>query len=111
MAKLFKTKDPSELRVVRVLIRLTKKEDQQIRHSASIRQMDVSEFIRRTALGRPANVDYETEIVVALVGLRMAINELRGLHATMVERGIQPPADDWRPVMLAARAAIERISK
>ncbi|MEB0082315.1 hypothetical protein QN379_09835 [Glaciimonas sp. Gout2] len=108
MTKLFKKKDPSELRSVARRIRLTEEEDKKIRHSASIRQMDISEFIRRAALGRKANVDYETEIVLALSDVTRVI---RGLHAALVERGITPPEDEWRPVILDARAAILRISK
>lgn len=70
--------------------------------------MTLSEFIRRAALGRRADVDYETEIVLALSDITRAI---RGFHAAMVERGITPPEELLRPVILEARAAILRISK
>lgn len=110
MTKLFKNKDPATVRSVRYPILLTEEEAETIRHSASIRQMSVADFMRRAALGRKADVDFETEIVVALNGLRRTIMELHELHAAMVERGLQPPADDWRPVILEARAAIERIT-
>lgn len=112
MTDLFKKKEASELRSVRRELRFTQKEDAQIRHSASLRMMDVSDFIRRAALGRKnPNVDYETEIRVLLLGLRSDIQTLRDLHLRMVDQGIQPPADDWRPVMLAMRAAVERITR
>lgn len=70
--------------------------------------MDVSDFMRRAALGRKADVDYETEIVLALSDITRVI---RGFHAALVERGITPPEDELRPVILEARAAILRISK
>ncbi|MGV8954984.1 MAG: plasmid mobilization protein [Cypionkella sp.] len=110
MTKFFKNKDPATARSVRYPLMLTKEEAETIRHSANIRQLSVAEFVRRAALGRKADVDFETEIVVALNGLRRTIMELSGLHAAMVERGLQPPADDWRPVILEARAAIEQIT-
>ena len=108
MTKLFKKKTEHELKSVRYQIRLTAKDDEKIRHSAKIRQMDVSEFIRRAALGRKANVDYETEIVLALSDSTRAI---RALHAAMVERGIPPPEDLLLPIIVGAGDAIMRISK
>ena len=108
MTKLFQKKDASDLRSVKRLICLTEKEDEKIRHAASIRQMAISEFMRRAALGRKADVHYETEIVLALSDITRAI---RGFHAALVERGITPPEEVLRPVILDARAAILRISK
>ncbi len=108
MTKLFKKKSAQELKSVRYQIRLTTDDDEKIRHSASIRQMDVSEFIRRAALGRKANVDYETEIVLALIDITRAI---RALHAAMVEQKFPPPEELLLPVILEARAAMLRISK
>jgi uncharacterized protein (DUF1778 family) len=108
MTKLFKKKPEQELKSVRYQIRLTIKDDEKIRHSAKIRQMDVSEFIRRAALGRKANVDYETEIVLALIDITRAI---RALHAAMVKQSFLPPEELLLPVILEARAAMLRISK
>ncbi len=108
MTKLFKKKPELELKSVRYQIRLTIKDDEKIRHSAKIRQMDVSEFIRRAALGRKANVDYETEIVLALIDSTRAI---RALHKAMVERGIPPPEELLLPIIVGAGDAILRISK
>ncbi|AMR80271.1 hypothetical protein A2G96_09580 [Cupriavidus nantongensis] len=70
--------------------------------------MDESEFIRRAALGRKADVDFETEIVLALSDITRAV---RALHADMVERGITPPEAELLPLILEARAAMLRISK
>lgn len=109
MAKHFFTKkDDSQRRGIRKVFRVTEEEDQKIRHSAAIRQMDESEFVRRAALGRKADVDFETEIVLALSDSTRAV---RALHAAMVERGIAPPEAELLALILEARAAILRISK
>ena len=108
MTKLFKPKAEIDSKPVRYQIRLGAKDDKTIRRSAEIRQMTVSEFIRRAALGRRADVDYDTEIVLALSDITRAI---RAFHAAMVERDIAPPEDLLRPVILDARAAMLRISK
>ena len=108
MTKLFKKKDESERRSARYQINLNEAEVTEIRHLAKIRQMGVAEFMRRAALGRKADVDYETEIVLALIGITKAI---RGLHKGMVEQGFPPPEELLLPVILDARAAMLRISK
>ena len=108
MGKLFTKKDAEEVRSKRRELRLTEKEDAQICHSASIRQMDVSEFIRRAALGRKADVSYETEIVLQLSDVVRAI---RAIHKAMVEHKIVPPEHIWGPLMDSAEAAMLRISK
>lgn len=106
--KLFKQVSDAERKDDPILVRLSKADAEAIRHSAAIRQLSVSEFIRRAALGRKADVDYETEIVLVLSAVTRAI---RGMHAALVERGISPPEEEWRPVIVEARAAILRISK
>lgn len=104
----FKKKDDSERRKIRKVFRVTEEEDQQISKSASVRQLDESEFMRRAALGRRADVDYDTEIVLALSGITRAV---RGMHAGMVERGIAPPETEMLSLIRDARSAIQRISK
>lgn len=104
----FQKKPDAQKRTVPTLVRWTEDEVQKVRHSASIRQMDVTEFIRRAALGRKADVDFETEIVLALSDITRAV---RALHAAMVERGITPPEAELLPLILEARAAMLRISK
>ena len=108
MTKLFEKKNPSDLRSVRRPILLTKEEDEKIRHSANIRNLSVAEFIRRAALGRKADVRYETEIVLQLSDVVRAI---RAIHKAMVEHKIVPPEEIWGPVMDSAEAAMLRISK
>jgi hypothetical protein len=75
---------------------------------ANIRQMSVSEFIRRAALGRKADVDYETETILILSEVTKL---MRVLHAGLVDHGIEPPEEDMRLVIHEAKAAMLRISQ
>ena len=106
MTNLFKKKNPSDLRSIRRPILLTKEEDEKIRHSANIRNMSVAEFMRRAALGRKADVRYETQIVLQLSDVVRAI---RAIHKAMVDMQIEPPEDIWGPVMDEAMAAMLRV--
>lgn len=108
MAKLFKKIDAESRRSVRRHIRLKIEEDQQIREAADVRQMDVSEFIRRAALGRRADVSYDKKIVLALSDV---VRRLKELHAAVKATGHPPPEKDWLPVILDAREAMLRIEK
>lgn len=103
----FQKKPDAEKRSVQMLVRWTPDEAQKVRHSAGIRQMDVAEFIRRAALGRKADVDHETEAVLALGAIT---REVRALHAALVKLGITPPEEALLPVILEARQAILKIS-
>lgn len=106
MTKLFKRKPDDAVKSVRYQLRLTTKDDAAIRHAASIRQMDVAEFMRRAALGRRADVDFDTEIVLALSA---CVRSVRDLHAALIEREITPPDDVLRPIITEAIAAMHRI--
>lgn len=106
MTKLFQKKEPADLRSVRYPIMLTQAEAEQIRHSANIRNMSVAEFMRRTALGRKADVHYETQIVLQLCDVTRAI---RAIHKAMLELKIAPPEEVWEPLIDEAVAAMRRI--
>ena len=108
MTKLFKKKSPSELRSIRRPILLTIEEDEKIRHSAKIRNMCVAEFMRRAALGRKADVDYDTQIVLQLSDV---VRSIRAIHKAMVDLKIEPPEGIWGPVMDEALNALLRIGK
>lgn len=109
MIKLF-TKIPAETkRSLRYEVRLTASEAEKICTSAKIRNLSVAEFIRRTSLGRRADVSYDTEIVLALRDVTQAI---RRMHADLVDRNMLPEEiEEWRPVIEQATAAMVRISK
>ncbi len=108
MTPLFKNKSPEQVKSIRLEVRLTASENEKIRKAADVRNMAVSEFVRRAALGRRADVQYQTGIVLALIDVTRS---MRALHAAVVARGILPPEEEWLPVILEARAAILRISK
>lgn len=108
MTTLFKKKDESSFRSVRCELRLTREEDQLIRDAAGLRQLDVSEFIRRAALGRKADVRVEVEIVLMLIEV---VKEMRELHTAVVATGALPPESQWKPVIDQAVSAMLRIQK
>lgn len=106
--RIFKAKDANERRSLRKVFRVTEDESKQIKKAADDRQMDEGEFMRRAALGRRADVDHETEIVLALSEVTRAV---RAIHADLIARGIAPPEEALLPLILDARAAMLRISK
>lgn len=103
---LFKPVSDEDRKDVSILLRMCKSDAETIRHSASIRNMSVNEFIRRAALGRRADVNFETKIVVQLSDVCRAIREI---HKGMLELGIAPPEEVWSPVMDEAMAAMLRV--
>ena len=106
MTKLFTAKASADLRSVRYPILLTQEEAETIRHSASIRNMSVAEFMRRAALARKADVNYETQIVLELSDI---IRAIRAIHKQMVEMQIPPPEEIWSPLIDEAISAILRV--
>lgn len=109
MTKLFKTKPAHEKRTIRYPILLTEKEAETIRHSSLIRNLSVADFIRRAALGRKADVQYETEIVLVLWSL---VNEIKNMHAS-ITKNMKLPAEfvEWRTVIGAAQEAIAKLKE
>lgn len=106
--KLFTAVPEDDRKSDSILIRCTVADAATIRKQASIRSLPTSEYVRRAALGRTANVDYETDTILALSALTRAIREL---HAALVEEGQPVMEEDLRPIILGARAAMLRISK
>lgn len=108
MSKLFEKKSPSDIRGRILPIRVTQGEHVEITHLASIRNLAVADFVRRAALGRRADVDYHTDIVLALSNVVKSIRELR---AAIAETG-RPPQDEVLMLVLReAIAAMLRIAK
>lgn len=108
MTKLFKTKPAHQKRTIRYPILMTEKEAETIRQAALIRNLSVADFIRRAALGRKADVKFETEIVLALCNL---VDEIKELHAG-IKKNMKLPAEfvEWRVVIHAAQEAISKIN-
>lgn len=108
MVKLFKKKEDADKGLKRRELRLTEEEDRQICDAAALRQLNVSEFMRRAALGRKADVKIEVEIVLMLIEV---VKDIRELHAAVLAAGALPPEQQWQPVIDHAVAAMLRIEK
>ena len=91
---------------VRLEFRATVAEREKIKVLAASRQMPVSEYLRRTALARPAPLDMDTELVLQLSDATRAI---RDLHEAYLAIGCQPPEDLLLPVIHNVTAAILKI--
>lgn len=108
MSAHFKSKPREQRRTVRYEIMLSLAEADDIRTSARIRNLSVADFTRRAALGRRADVRFETETVLAL---REAVQAIRQLHATFAAKDFRLPVDRLGELIDAALAAMLRISK
>jgi len=86
-----------------VLVRFSAHDLSTIRESARVHNLSTSEFLRRAGLGRRADVDHESRMVLALSDSTRAI---RALHASMLDLGIEPPEELLRSAILAAGTAI-----
>jgi len=104
----FKKRSEEETKSVKTLIGWTPDEAAKVRAAAKHRSLPVAEFIRRAALGRRADVDFVTDIVLSVSDLTKAIREL---HAAMIQQGITPPSDELLSLIVEGRAAMLRISK
>jgi uncharacterized protein (DUF1778 family) len=94
MARFKKLSDEVRKKVP-ILIRVSRSDAETIRRSASNRSMSVPDFVRRAALSRPADLDYENQIVLKLGEV---VRCLRELNTTMVKLEIPPPHEIWEPV-------------
>ena len=106
--KLFTKKSDADLRTFRCSVMLNADENVAIKHAADIRHLSVADYFRRTALGKRTDVDYEMEIVLRLSTI---VQTIRDLHVDLVERGLEPTAEGFRPVIDEAIAAMLRIEK
>ena len=108
MSKPFEKVPKAEKRTVRYEIMLFTKEAEEIRTSAKIRNLSVADFMRRAALGRRADVRFETETVLAL---REVVQAIRQLHTTFAAKDAALPKEELGQVIDAALAAMLRIEK
>lgn len=108
MSKLFKKIPASEKRSIRYEILLSTKEAESIRNSAQIRNLAVADFMRRAAMGRRADVHFDTEIVLSL---REVVKLIRQLHATYITAGVVVPKNELGKLIDEALVAMKRISK
>jgi hypothetical protein len=111
MSELFKKKEEHEKRSKSRLIRFTAIELEQIQEKASIRNLEFSEYMRRTALGRKADVRFDQKIVLTLYQL---VQEIRRLYKISLENKTPLPPDvveSLRILIVDAGNAIQKISK
>ena len=94
-------------KIFRCEIRLTAVDAATISASARARNLSVCEYMRRTALGRRADVCYESQIVLSLSEV---VEAFKMLHLAVVEHGLLPTEHEWDPVLDEAVAAMQRIS-
>lgn len=97
-----------ERKIFRCEIRLTAIDAATVSAAARARNLSVCEYMRRTALGRRADVCYESQMVLELTDV---VETFKILHATVVEYGYLPVNQEWDPVIEEAVAAMQRISK
>lgn len=113
-AKLFAAVPDEERRRLRIPVLVTANEKSQIEHNASIRSLSASDYMRRVALGRKADVRYDTQIVLALTEV---VQSIRTLNLDLVAMQIQDTdklgalLDTMREAIGEAKAALLRIDK
>lgn len=105
--KLFSVLPSGVGKEVRIEFRVSKAEREKIKILAAARQMPLSEFLRRAALGRAAPLDFDTDLVLRLSDATRAI---RDLHKGYLNNGLNPPEDLLGPAMEAILIALHRIS-
>lgn len=108
MNPLFKQKPLSEKRRIRYEIMLSAVEAEEIRTSARIRNLSVADFMRRAAMGRRADVQFDKEIVLTL---REVVQLIRQLCTTYIAAGVEVPKIEFGMLIDEALVAMKRISK
>ena len=103
MSKLFKKMPIEKRKISRCEIRLTAIDAATISASAEARNLSMSDFMRRAALGRRADVHFETEIVVSL---REVVQSIQAIHAAFVKQGIPLPEAKIGELLDTARDAM-----
>lgn len=106
MAKLFRKIDAVDKRTIKYMIRLNEQEAETIRTSALVRKLSVAEFIRRAALARKADVNYETEIVRSLCD---SITQMKIMTTVMREQKFDVPVAEMRELMARSSSALDKI--
>ena len=108
MKKLFKILPDNAVKTKTLHVRILVSDSEIITDLAKARNLSVCEYMRRTALGRRADVCYESQMVLALTDV---VEAFKILHAAVVEHGLLPTEHEWDPVLDEAVAAMQRISK
>ena len=104
----FKKRPVEQIRAKKVAIAFLLEEYQRIVELARVRDLTVTEYIRRAALGRKADVTYENQIILEL---REVLEVIRLLHKMIRETGSPPPEAAMRLVFDHVIDAMLRIEK
>lgn len=108
MVKLFKKIAIEDKRGKSVLIRLTVSEVIDLQQQAQIRNLSTSEYVRRMALHRRADVKMETGLILAV---RNVVTEIRALHAAYLAQGLSPPEAILQPILMRCEQAILSVAR
>lgn len=106
MTKAFRKVEATKKRTINYMIRLTEEEAETIRTSALVRKLSVAEFMRRAALGRKADVNYETEIIRMLNDSATIMIDMTTI---MRESKIAIPVTEMRELMAYMTEAVKKI--
>lgn len=104
------TTNPDRSKIKSIVCRVPVTEDEAIliKDAANIRNLSVAEYFRRTALGRKADVKYETEIVTMLGTL---VKTFREIHTVLVETNRPMDEYEFNKAVNEAKCAMLRITK
>lgn len=107
MAKLFRKKAEGLKRVKLIQIRVTEQEHAEMSAQAGMRALDISEYLRRVALHRRAEVKIEQEMILEVSS---AVRALREIHAGYLAVGQIPPVSVLQPLLDRCETAILSLS-
>lgn len=103
--KLYNKGAKKQMKTETFWLRLTPKEDEQVKASARAKNLSVSEFVRRAALEREVDVSYEMEIVREL---HEATQKFKLMGENLSKHGIEPSKEELE---LLAKHTIEIVSR
>jgi uncharacterized protein (DUF1778 family) len=90
MKKMIKKVPLEEMKSKRLELRLTEANHILIKKMADVRNLSVSDFMLRAALGRKADISFQTGLINEL---RQCKDELRNLRKFLFESGQESPDD------------------
>ena len=108
MSKLCKPVSDAERRTPIIKFRVSAAEKLDIEKQAKIRNLTVSDYVRRAVFHRRADVRIETEMILEI---RAAGAEIKALHATYKASGNPPPENLSAPVLQNAILAIQSLGR
>lgn len=108
MSKLCKPVPAQDRRTPFIKMRVSLAERLEIEEQARLRNLNVSEYLRRVALHRRADVQIETEMILEL---QKTVAAIRALHAGYLQQGLAPPENILGSVITNAIQAILNVAR